>query len=69
MERFSTVFRHMRRIPYQALAAIIIMALTTFASTVVVIAALTSARVLSYFETRTQNTTFFLYRTPPTPTS
>ncbi|HLD11622.1 MAG TPA: permease-like cell division protein FtsX [Patescibacteria group bacterium] len=63
MERFSTVFRHMRRIPYQALAAIIIMALTTFASTVVVIAALTSARVLSYFETRPQITTFFTYGT------
>ncbi|HKZ34983.1 MAG TPA: permease-like cell division protein FtsX [Patescibacteria group bacterium] len=63
MERFSTVLRHMRRIPYQALAAIIIMALTTFASTVVVIAAVTSARVLSYFETKPQITAFFTYGT------
>ena len=55
---WRTTWTHMRRSPYQSLAAILIMFLTFFISTVFVLTAGGFQVVLRYFETRPQVTAF-----------
>ncbi|MBI4091913.1 MAG: FtsX-like permease family protein [Candidatus Levybacteria bacterium] len=55
----STVSKYVRRSPYQALSAALIMGLTFFAVTVFSILTILSIRFISYFETRPQLTVFF----------
>jgi cell division transport system permease protein len=55
----STVSKYIRRSPYQALSATLIMSLTFFTITVFSILTILSIRFISYFETRPQLTVFF----------
>ncbi len=50
----KTAFGHIRRSPFQALAAIFVLGLTFFVSTLLVVLVYASNNVLSYFETRPQ---------------
>ena len=50
----------MRRTPYQALAASLVMTLTLFIASVFALVTLGSERMLRYFETRPQVTAFFV---------
>lgn len=58
-EHLKTTWTHIRRSPYQALAAVGIMTLTFFLSSAVVLVAAGSHSLLRYFETRPQVTAFF----------
>lgn len=58
-DHFKTAWKHIRRSPYQALSAILIMFLTFFMATVFVLTASGFQIVLRYFETRPQVTAFF----------
>ncbi len=58
-EHFKIAWTHIRRSPYQSLAAVLIMFLTFFMATVFVLAAGGSQTVLRYFESRPQVTAFF----------
>lgn len=58
-DHLKTAWTHIRRWPYQALAATGTMFLTFFISAVAILVAAGSGRVLSYFETRPQVTAFF----------
>lgn len=58
-EHFKTTWTHIRRSPYQALAAVGIMILTFFVCSVFVLLAAGSGAILRYFETRPQVTAFF----------
>jgi len=58
-EHLKTTWAHIRRSPYQALAAIGIMTLTFFLSTLIILVAAGSQALLHYFETRPQVTAFF----------
>jgi cell division transport system permease protein len=53
-------FTHMRRSPYQSLAAIITMFLTMLLTGVFLVTTTTSALVLQYFESKPQITVFFM---------
>ncbi len=55
----STMWNHIRRSPYQALAAILIMMLTFLAVSVFSILIIGSSKVISYFESKPQVTAFF----------
>ncbi len=55
---WQTTWAHIRRSPYQALAAMLIMFLTFFITTVFVLTAGGFQKVLRYFETRPQVTAF-----------
>jgi len=55
----KTTWTHIRRSPYQALAAIGVMMLTFFVTSITVLVAVGSHVVLQYFETRPQVTAFF----------
>ncbi len=57
-EHWRTAWTHMRRTPYQALSAILIMFLTFFITTVFVLTAGGFQTILHYFETRPQVTAF-----------
>ena len=57
-KHLKTAWTHIRRSPYQALAAIGIMVLTFFMATIVVLLATGSQKLLTYFETRPQVTAF-----------
>ncbi len=57
-EHWRTTWTHMRRTPYQALSAILIMFLTFFITTVFVLTAGGFQTILRYFETRPQVTAF-----------
>ncbi|MCX6726028.1 MAG: permease-like cell division protein FtsX [Candidatus Shapirobacteria bacterium] len=57
-QHWRTTWTHMRRSPYQSLAAVLIMFLTFFISTVFVLTAGGFQIVLHYFETRPQVTAF-----------
>jgi len=57
-EHWRTAWTHMRRTPYQALAAILIMFLTFFITTVFILTAGGFQTILRYFETRPQVTAF-----------
>ena len=58
MKHLRTAFSHIRRAPYQALAAILTMSLTAFVASIFVLLALGSVTLLNYFETRPQVTAF-----------
>jgi len=58
-EYLKTTWAHIRRSPYQTLAAIGIMTLTFFLSTLIIFVAAGSQALLHYFETRPQVTAFF----------
>ena len=55
----NTVKKYIRRSPYQAIAAILIMTLTFFAISVFSILTVFSIKFINYFETRPQLTVFF----------
>ena len=57
--KLSITWQHMRRTPYQALAASLVMTLTLFIASVFALVTLGSERMLQYFETRPQVTAFF----------
>lgn len=59
MKLFSNVWKHIRRSPYQAMAAILTMFLTFLLGGVFFIATTASIFVLSYFESKPQITVFF----------
>lgn len=59
MSHFSTAGKHIRRSPYQAIAAILTMTLTFFVAAIFLLTALGSQAVLSYFEKKPQITAFF----------
>lgn len=54
-----TTWTHIRRTPYQSLAAVLIMTLTFFVITIFTFLAVGSQAILNYFETRPQVTAFF----------
>lgn len=56
---FRHTWRHIRRSPYQALAAVMIMTLTLFVISLFLFIWVGSQRVLYYFETKPQITIFF----------
>ena len=55
----KTTWTHIRRTPYQSLAAVLIMTLTFFVITAFTLLAAGSQAILNYFETRPQVTAFF----------
>lgn len=59
MKLFKTTWQHIRRSPYQVLAAVGIMTLTLFVSSIFFLTAAGSAAILSYFESKPQITAFF----------
>jgi cell division transport system permease protein len=63
MRALSQALRSIRRSPYQALAATIVLTLTFFIGYCLALFLLGSAKVLSYFETRPEVTGFFLQGT------
>lgn len=58
-KHLQTTWTHIRRSPYQALAAVAIMMLTFFVASVFILIAAGSQSILRYFETRPQVTAFF----------
>jgi cell division transport system permease protein len=64
MRAIKQAFRSIRRSPYQALAASLVLFLTFFIGYSLALFLLGSARVLQYFETRPQVTGFFQQDTP-----
>lgn len=59
MNLFTHTWQHIRRSPYQALAAVMIMTLTLFVTSLFLLVAFTSQRILDYFEAKPQITVFF----------
>lgn len=59
MKIFSTTWMHMRRSPYQALAAIITMFLTLLLAGIFFLASTASVYILQFFESKPQLTVFF----------
>ena len=55
----KTTFQHIRRSPYQAMAAILVMSLTFTIASIFIILASGSQAILNWFETRPQVTAFF----------
>lgn len=59
MKSYKTAWKHIRRSPYQALAAVLIMLLTFLSISVFTFLVLGSSKVISYFESRPRVTAFF----------
>lgn len=59
MKAWSNSWKHIRRTPYQALAAIFIMTQTFFVITMFTFVIYGSARIINYFEAQPQVTAFF----------
>lgn len=59
MKKFGTTLRHMRRYPYQSLAAIFMTTVTFFIVSIFVLVVLGAHSMLGYFESRPQVTAFF----------
>jgi len=59
MKHFKTTWRNIRRSPYQAFAAILIMTLTFLVISVFTFLLFGSAKIVSYFESKPQVTAFF----------
>lgn len=59
MKSFRTTWNHIRRSPYQALAAIMIMMLTFLAISVFSMLTIGSSKIITYFESKPQVTAFF----------
>lgn len=55
----QTAWKHIRRSPYQALAAIMIMVVTFLAVSVFTILTVGSSKIINYFESKPQVTAFF----------
>ena len=64
-KHFKTAWVHIRRAPYQALAAILVMVLANFAATTFILAMFVSQTALRWFETRPQVTAFFEDKVTP----
>jgi cell division transport system permease protein len=64
MNALSQAFSHVRRSPYQALSAVLLVWVTFFVGYVLTLFLVGSHRVLEYFETRPQVTAFFSQSTP-----
>lgn len=64
-DHIKTARKQIRRAPYQALAAVLIMTLTFFVATVLGILAYTSQATLKYFETRPQIIAFLKNEAQP----
>ncbi len=62
---FKTALKHIRRTPYQALAAILLSALTFFVISLFALANLGLNSLINYFESAPQVTAFFKNSTPP----
>lgn len=58
MSSLQITWQHIRRSPYQALAAILVMFLTTFVASIFIMLAYGSEKVLTYFESKPQVTAF-----------
>lgn len=56
---FATSWKHIRRSPYQSLAAIAVLTVTFFLASVFTLVTFGSQQILKYFETRPQVTAFF----------
>lgn len=59
MKTSSTVWKHIRRSPYQALAAILIMMLTFLVVSIFTMIVVSSSQIISYFESSPKVTAFF----------
>lgn len=59
MRSLNTTIRHIRRSPYQAIAAILIMTVTFVTISVFTFLILGSSKIISYFESKPQVTAFF----------
>ena len=59
MRHIKTVFNHLRRTPYQALAAIVIVSITFFVATLFLFLGVLSSSMLSHFERQPQITVYF----------
>lgn len=59
MGLLDTTWRHMRRSPYQALSAVLVMTLTFFVASVLALMVLGSTRIINFFESKPQITAFF----------
>lgn len=59
MKSFRTTWNHVRRSPYQALAAILIMTLTFLAISIFSMVTIGSSKIIAYFESKPQVTAFF----------
>lgn len=59
MGLLDTTWRHMRRSPYQALAAILIMTLTFFVASVLALMVIGSTKIINFFESKPEITAFF----------
>ncbi len=59
MKHLKTAGRYIRRSPYQALSATLIMTLTFFAISIFAVLTVLSVNLINYFETRPQLTVFF----------
>lgn len=64
MNALSQAFSHIRRSPYQALSAVLLVWVTFFVGYALTLFLVGSHRVLEYFETRPQVTAFFTQSTP-----
>jgi cell division transport system permease protein len=64
MSALSQALSHIRRSPYQALSAVLLVWVTFFVGYVLSLFLVGSDRVLQYFETRPQVTAFFTQTTP-----
>lgn len=59
MGQFNTTWQHIRRSPYQSIAAIMIMVLTFFIASIFILLGIGGARTINYFESKPQITAFF----------
>lgn len=59
MNAFQTAWKHLRRTPYQTLAAVAVMTLNLFVASVFVTTAFSLEQILRFFETRPQVTAYF----------
>lgn len=59
MKTLKTTWKHMRRSPYQALAAILIMMLTFLVISIFSLITITSSQIITYFESSPKVTAFF----------
>lgn len=59
MKKFSTTLKHIRRSPYQSIAAIFMSSLTFFIVSIFALVVLGAQSMLTYFESRPQVTAFF----------
>lgn len=64
-QHFATAAKHIRRVPYQAMAGIFIMVITFFIATVLTLLVYASSNILHYFETRPQVIAFLKDDTTP----